>query len=239
MTTQKDLLEGALAEIGVIDPTESAGYKELMAALSHVNLMLDTWATRRLFAYYIECNSFAWTASQQSYDIGPSGADFTLARPVKIHRANLIRVSADPDQHVPLFLYEINEYSDIPYPAESAEEPQLIYYQPTYPNGTIWPWPYPDTSAAALANKLELFTWHQLTAFAESTLTTDLSLPPGYAAAIQHSLAENLCVPFGKPLTGDLERLARRSRAAIISLNTKAPKISTQDSGMPQSPSWA
>lgn len=231
---ERDILTAALNEINVEDPEQAPSYKNLMQALYYANMLLDTWITRGLMAYYLEINSFAFATSKQTYTIGAAGADFALDRPVKVDRANLIRVGVTPNERVKLDVIEIETYADIRYPADSAEEPTHLYYQPAYPLGVLYPYPYPTN----VTNKLELFTQHQLTKFSEDDLSNVLLLPPGYQAALQHSLAEMLCIPFGKTISPELERMARRARAAVQGLNQKPIHIKTIDSGMPQSAEW-
>jgi hypothetical protein len=136
---------------------------------------------------------------------------------------------------VPLIVQEIQEFADIPYPATDGEEPTHIYYQPAIPNGKIYPWPYPEDTAAALANKLELFLWYTIADVTAAAIDTEFDLPDGYEVAITLSLAEVLCIPYEKAISPDLARFAREARALIASANTKSSKISTLDSGIPQS----
>ena len=129
-------------------------------------------------------------------------------------------------------VYDWTEYNRISYPATDGAEPDRIYYQETYPNGTIWPWPYPEDTATALANKLEIFTWAYLSSWA--TADTSIDLAPGYKDAITWALAERLTVPFGLNLSNELKNQARMAMASVASVNLKARKIS-MDYGIPQS----
>lgn len=216
-------------EIGIIGANESAPSDQAAHGLTKLNRIIDQWQTQKRFVYYTEHTSYTFTTSRQSYTIGPTG-NFVATRPTKIEGANVIRVSADPDERWPLQVIEVQDYAEIQIPAESGDEPSRLYYQPTVPNGTLWPWPFPENTAAALANKLELFTWVQLSAF---VLDTNINLPPGYEDALTWTLAESLLPSYGKSSSPELEVQARRARGAIQTVNSKAPKIATQDLGMP------
>jgi hypothetical protein len=230
--TGYQIINSALKEINVLGSEQSCGASMAEHGRLRLNRLLDLWKTRRLFVRSITSTEYTITTSKQSYTIGPSSADFTAARPVKIEQANLVRVSTIPYYHQPLAVVEIEEYSQIPYPTESAEEPTHLYYQLTIPNATLWPWPYPTT----VTNKIELFTWAQIDVI--TNLTTEFCLAEGYEEAITMTLAEMLCVPYEKQISEGLARFARQARAAITSINSKPAKISTRDYGVPQSESY-
>lgn len=234
--TGYQLIENALKEINVLDPEDTVSAAMLEHGRQRLNRMLDLWKTRNLFVYAIDHEVYVFTTSKTNYSIGPTGADFTAGRPLRIDRANLVRVGADPDQHVPLITQEIQDFADIPYRLEDGEEPTHLYYQPTVPNGTLWPWPYPEDTVAALANKLELFLPYQIDVI--SDCLTEFALPYGYEEAITQTLAELLCTPYEKTVSGDLARSARKARAAIATVNSRAPKISTRDTGVPMSEAY-
>jgi hypothetical protein len=217
-----DLISDSLTEIDAYGIGQTIEAAVLSLAQRRLNALLDAWKTARRYAYVINDVSYTLTTSKASYTIGRgSGADFTADRPVKLERANLIRVADDPDSRWPLEVIEVALYADIPVPADTAEEPSVIYFQPTFPNATIRPWPTPTV----VTNKVELFTWNQLSAI--SNLSTALSFPPGYYLALMYSLAEDLSGPMSKPISNDLARKARNARALIASLNSKPPRITS------------
>ena len=59
---------------------------------------------------------------------------------------------------MPLPVIEVDDYSAVPIAEHTSTYPTCVYYQPTYPNGTLWPWPYPTDITA----ELELFMWSVL-----------------------------------------------------------------------------
>lgn len=235
--TGTTLCTDALRAINIGDAFNAPSDEDLALALGWLNRMIDRWNADRLNIYYMADDSYAWTTSKQSYTIGPTLADFTAVRPAKIERANLIVVSTDPDYRKPLEVIDVSDYSEITVPAQSGSEPDRIYYKATYPNGTIYPWPYPENDADVLLNKLELFTWAQLSALA--ALSASIYLPPGYEDAITLSLAEKLCIPFEKAVPQALAREASKARGIIKSLNANPAKLKTRDSGIPTAASWS
>ena len=223
--------------IGAIAQGESASSADGALGLAILNRLLDQWNAAKRYVYNMYHAEYAWTTSQQSYTIGQDSADFAQDRPIRIEKANLVIVSTDPDYRLPLDVYEWDEYAGIAVPAQDGSQPQLIYYRPTFPNGTIYPWPYPENDADVLANKLEIFSLVQLDSFA--SLGTAVDLPPGYQEAITLSLAEKLSLPFAKSVTADLRDDARKARAIMTSLNTKPLRLATRDCGIPTSPAWS
>lgn len=220
MSTVLDLLTNAMAEIGAVAQGETLSANDAAFCLSKANRMLNSWRTRRLNAYCIAKNEYAFGTSKQSYTIGPSGADFTATRPERIDSANVILVSSD-NARIQLWVVNVKDYAALQLPALSSIFPTRLYYQATFPNGTLYPWPYPTTAT----NKLELFTWQQIAEFA--SLGADLSLPPGYEDAITYSLAEALCPAYGREISASLHALALEARTNIRSLNIDTPRQSS------------
>lgn len=67
----------------------------------------------------------------------------------------------------------------------------VVYYNPTYPLGSIFLWPRPTTDQ----NQLVLYLQNAFTGFAD--LSTDYAFPelPGYALALQYNVAQLLALP--------------------------------------------
>lgn len=235
-TVQEAIIDAAFTELGVKPVDQPLGPNESTWGFSKLNRLLGQWATRRLFVAYMSFTAYTFSASQQSYSIGPSGADFTATRPVRIERANLVIVADSPDTEMQLEVINTDDYASLNIPALSSTIPTRLYYQATYPNGTLWPRPYPTTTT----NKLRLFVWNQITEYA--ALSDTVTLPPGYLDAIVLSLAESMLAQY--PTVAAAQYIidgARRARAAIQGLNSVLPNIGTADgfkNGGRQTPYW-
>lgn len=217
-TTAQTIAENALMEIGVLAQGEAASGADTEFCRGKLNRIIGVWRTRRLFVPYLSHDSYPWVTSKQSYTIGPSGADFTAARPNRIEGANLIVVGSLTNTRNPLEIIDHQQYAAISIPALSGL-PSRLYYQPTVPSGTLWPWPYPTDTT----DQLELITWKQLAEFTDPSTGQDLA--DGYEEALTMDLAESLCSAYGKSVTPQLVEMARRAKAAIQSANTKAPLL--------------
>ena len=217
------MIDDALVEIGVLRQGQTAGANDATYGLKKLNRMLESWNLQGRKVYVIVHASLGvFPSSKQSYSIGRDGSpDFTADRPTRIIRANLLLTAGDPDTRIPLEVMNMATYADLTVPALSADIPTRLYYQPTIPNGTLWPWPFPTD----LTNELELFTPEQLNSI--TTAGDSYDLPPGYEDAIVLSLAEAFCAPFSKTRTPELKEQARLARGSIESLNLKPPLLSS------------
>jgi hypothetical protein len=216
--TYEDIFTLALMEIGAIGAGDTASASDIELARKYFNLLIDQWKLEKSLCYVTNHESFAFATSKQTYTIGPTG-DFVTDRPIRIDLANLIIVGTD-DVRMPLEVINDESYSAIPIPAYDSAYPVKIYYRPTYPNGTIYPWPYPTT----VTNKLELFTTTQLSEVAAADITNTISFAPGYRAALLYSLAKILCGAFEKEVSQDLALKARESKSILSSSNARTPR---------------
>jgi len=68
----------------------------------------------------------------------------------------------------------------------------LVYYNPTYPFGTIFLWPRPSTAE----NRLVLYLQNVFGGFADLTTQYDWPDLPGYAEALQYQLDKRLLIAY-------------------------------------------
>ena len=116
MATATELIQNAFIEIGVFEPGEPLNPEDSTFGLAKLNRLLDSWATKRLNVFFVGHASFVFGTSQQSYTIGPTGADFTAARPTRIKYANVLLVSTTPNARIPLDVLNVQEYAELDVP---------------------------------------------------------------------------------------------------------------------------
>lgn len=92
-----------------------------------------------------------------------------------------------------------------------------VYYNPTYPLGTIWLWPNPTTAA----NQLVLYLQSAFDGFADLNTLYDFPDLPGYAEALQYNLDLRLGFPNGIQVGNDIRLLASESLRLIKRANLK------------------
>jgi hypothetical protein len=119
----------------------------------------------------------------------------------------------------------IDDYNEIGFKAQAGPWPDLLAYQPTYPYGTIWVYPNPQTSA-------QVFLWTDLLLTEFTTLTQTLSLPQGYSRALKKLLALELAPEYGKQPTLELMRQAAEAREFIKNLNSTPVKKMRYDAAL-------
>lgn len=232
--TALDIITDAFLETGIIAGSETPAADEAAFGLRLLNRMLDQWTARKLNIYSVNFTLYTLTPTLQPHTIGKTGNvpaptfSTTGERPVKIESATLVLNTGSQAVDVPLSLRDDAWWADQRVKALSTSVPTDLYYSPDWPNGKIYLWPIPT-----IAYGLRLEFWTTLNELA--TLATAFSLPPGYRDAIVYSLAERLYVPFGHPVNPMTVSLALKARSTIQSPNSKAPRLSTRDYGIPDS----
>jgi hypothetical protein len=94
--------------------------------------------------------------------------------------------------------------------------PTDLFYNPTYPNGTIKLNSYLTAAAC-----LELFAWTVLSSF--SSLADTVSFPPGYYNLLMYKLAIRCSVPFDEEIKPATLLEANKAEARILSINSQNP----------------
>ncbi len=228
MTVDTDILYPALRLAGVLTAAgrlAPVNGSQMTDAFQTLNRMLDAWTTQRLLIWTIRVDRYTLTPSQVTYTIGPSGADFTAPRPVRISDASIVTTGGGSEIHLPLRLLTDHQWAAKRLRVMPTTIPTELYYDGAYPNATLYLWGYPTAG-----NDLELFTWQQLTQF---VLQTDTVLfPPGYLDAVVYNLAVRLSGLFGTQLRGDVAQTAKEAKAAIKASNATSPTIPSADFGM-------
>lgn len=221
-----DLITNALIEIGVYSMGEKIDAAEAQFCLSKFNRMLDSWNTQKLYAYNRMFASIPLQPNHQPHTIGP-GADFNAPqRPVTIENANIVLNTVNPPVRSPLNLRDDDWWASQRVQGVATTLPTDLYYSPDFPIGQLYLWPVPTKNYL-----LEL--WSRVVLSTVANLNIILSLPPGYEDALTLTLAEILVSPFQAQPSPILIANALHARGAIQRTNSKAPFISTADSGMP------
>lgn len=220
--TGRDLVTDALRELGILNASDPANGDDADFGLRKLNRLLDLWNSDRQCVYADAITTYTLTASLNPHTIGPDSATFTVAqRPQSLDAAHLVISGI----RTPLRMRDAVWWLALPVPTLTAQRPTDLYYEPSWPNGSLYL--YPVTSAA---NSLELLTRVVLGSL---TLNDTFTLPPGYQDAVTLTLAEDLAAPFTVPLPRKLEQSAQLARARVFGNNLVIPKIQTRQLGVP------
>lgn len=234
MPSPLTIITNALRDIRVLSANDSAASGEdTELALSHYNEVVEELVALGLGWYEVN-EAFTFGVSQQSYSIAPVGTTpasgvfvmtATGVRPPRFSRAKLVLVASSPDTEYEIPIVTVGQYENIVQPAQSAAEPQIVYYQPTFPNGTLWPVPYPTTTT----NQLRLFWKNQLSSIDIADISTSISMPPGVSKALKYELMRGLAGAFGKSLTADQMVLAQESWKTLLTMKNADPAYIATD----------
>lgn len=207
-------LTGEKVRGGTLDSNEQT------ETLAELNTFMDACANERLLCYTIREDTFALTASTSAFTIGV-GATFNVTRPTKIVDPCFVRDTSNYDS--PIKIVDYNVFGSLKLKSVGYTYPNVLYYDQGYDatsTGTIFLYPTPIGGLT-----LHINSWAQLGTF--STLSQTVMLPPGYQLFIESNFAVHLATGL-TPISPELAKMARDSKAAIKTLNLPAP-IATLD----------
>lgn len=124
---------------------------------------------------------------------------------------------------IPRSVITDDAYQSIQLKNMSNSQFTLVYYNPTYPLGTIFLWPRPNTAQ----NQLVLYLNNVFAGFATLTTVYDYPSLPGYFEALQYTFNKRLAPAYGISLSGDLRALADESFGLIKRANNKIVDLPT------------
>lgn len=221
--TTSEIVADALRKIGRLGIGATASGEDATYVLFTLNSLLDLWNAKRHAVYGESKQSFTLTPSLQPHTIGPSSATVSATiRPVSIAAA-LLEVS---DHRYPIAIRTREWYSNLSTPELTSTHPTDLYYEPGWPNGSLYFWPVPTS-----AYSVDL--WKRIL-LASLALTDSFTLPPGYQAAITGTLCEMIAPTYGWQITAEQQREFRDARATIFGNNDVTPEY-IADGGLPGS----
>lgn len=223
MSTPRDLIKAAMRKIGAVASGETPSADELSDGLSAFNAMLDSFSNERLVIPSVTEETFPLIAGQATYTMGPNG-DFNTTRPMAILLANMI----DQDlAEYPIALITLEDWAQITVKNTQNPLPTKLYVEDTYPKETLHFWPVPSAVRSVI-----LRTWKPLTTF--TSLSTSISLPPGYEEMLVYNLAIRMAPEYGKAVSAEVSQIALDSKENIKRKNVKVSALSANPAGTSQ-----
>ncbi len=210
--TVLDVITAALRKIGAISQAETPTAADASAGWQALTLMLDSWSTYRSMIYALSTDTYPIPVNTSSLTIGPTG-QIATSRPIQVKSAWILDSSG------------INRYfdliNDVGVVADAVSSipwygNQKLFYNPTYPNGTLQFYPNTYYSGTFTVNSIK-----ELGPY--TTLTAQILLPPGYLRAIVYGLAAELAPEYGIIPSPLVIEIANLSFATLAQLN--APSI--------------
>lgn len=188
MATARDLIKRSLRLIHVLSTTEEPTAQEASDSLEALNDMLDEWAIEKSLIFASKEESITWVGGSETHTLGATG-DTVTTRPTKILNSTFYTDGNGNDYNLRLIDTRVG-YTSIVDKETTTDLPDILYYEPTYPDGTLYIWPVPSANLT-----VKLHTWQQLSQF--SSLDDTVSLAPGYKNLLVYGLTEYLASEFG------------------------------------------
>lgn len=155
--------------------------------------------------------------------------DFKMQRPLRITNAFTRIYTQGSGLDYPIELVDQKRYVDIGFKAIQAPWPIVLWYNPTFPFGTLYFYQNPSDSA-----QVHLFTDTILLNM--SDLSQPLIMPQGYSRFLKRKLARELAPEYAVPWTQQMEKLAKESEDYVKSLNAVPVPVSNYDPELIQNP---
>ena len=223
MATARDLISRSLRLIHVLDSGEDPTADEANDCLTALNDMLDSMSVPGLYIYALREDVVSWTAASESRTIGSSG-NFNITRPTRIEDSTFYTSSSGDDFPIKI-LRSRAAYSAIVDKDTAGDYPEFLYYEPSYPLGTLYIWPVPSSTLSVTLHSQEQMT--QL-----STLDTALAIPPGYKELLTAMLCARIAPEFGVTLPPEAQDMMRRASRAVRRASARNVYAQIESPGM-------
>jgi len=204
------LIKSSLRKIGVLSAGETPTDETYAALLEALQVMLRSWAQKRILVFASIKESFSLIATQSLYTWG-TGGNITTTRPHQILGA-FVRDSSNFDH--PVGIISEGQYRNISSKA-TAGRPEYLFYHPLYPLGAIYVYPTPQDIETMWLESMKPFT--ETSSFA--VVTDTIAFPPNYEEAIVYGLAVRIAPEYGVSMSAETAKIATDSYDALVILN--------------------
>lgn len=213
VTTALDIIKRAMRLIGVLSKGDTPDDQEAIDGLTALNALMSSLSNNTLLISALTEDSHPLVSGTATYSIGPSGSIETV-RPMKVDDSSYILQGG-----LSYPLTDIGkDYNSIPDKSASGDIPEFYWYEATYPNAQITFYPIPGAGCT-----LKLWSWKQLQNF--PTLTTQVSLPPGWEDCLAFNLAVKIAPEYQTGVSPDVSKEAILSKKRIKRTNTVVPRL--------------
>jgi len=210
MTTANDQINGALRLLGVLAEGETPSAATSQDALAALNQMIDSWNTERLSVFSTQDQVKTWLPNLISNTLGPTGS-LVGQRPILIDDATYFR---DPSNNISFGIKLINQqqYDGIAVKTVTSTYPQVMWVNMTYPDIELYVYPVPT-------KPLEFHFVSVEPLMSVPSLSTDITMPPGYLRAFKYNLALEIAAEFGIQPNPQVSRIAMTSKRNLKRIN--------------------
>lgn len=153
--------------------------------------------------------------------------DFKIQRPLRITNAFTRIYTSGSGLDYPIEIVDQRRYVNIGFKAIQAPWPVVLWYNPTFPLGTLFFYQNPSDSA-----ELHLYTDTILQNL--TSLTEEFSLPQGYSRFLKRALARELAPEYGSVWSQNQERLYKEAYDFVKALNSVPVPVANYDANLIQ-----
>lgn len=139
-----EVIANALRKCGVLAEGQTATPEQVTNSAQDLNALLKFYATKGWLLFVYEWISFTCVSGDLDYTIGPSGANVTANRPIRIGNA-FVRNTSAGDYDTPMVQLTRQQY-DLLSPKDVPGVPNSYYYDPARDTGIIYLWPVPNAT---------------------------------------------------------------------------------------------
>ena len=217
--TAQQIIDQALALIGVKSTGSVITPEEYQDCLMTMNLLIDRWNLVDLLVYATNPHTFAFVQGQQKYTLG-SGGDFDIPRPSKIDRISVL-IPGSNNQNVELGIdqdFSLESWQNIVVKNTPSQFPLCCYNNTGFPYMELNFWPIPSGPSSVV-----LYTWDLLPFI--NNLTDNVELPTGYTDAVIYNLAVRLAQLFDRVPSQSLVAEAKQALHDINDINSDTPVL--------------
>lgn len=203
-TTVRDVLVAALQDSGAFGRGMPPPNDAINGGLQLLNWMLSEWNRKRWLVYRI-ADVHAQATGAETYSIGPGEYfDSVGPRPAKLYYAFMRQVGVSVGTPVDYPLTLINSHEDysrirLKY---LTSWPYAVFYDPTFPNGTLRFWPRPSAPYYLHVGISQILTRYD-------SINDDLDLPEEYDATIYYNLVVRFSARYRIPADPVMVSLAK------------------------------
>ena len=148
-----------------------------------------------------------------------------LQRPLRITNG-YSRLTSSGYSYVdyPIDIVSLDQYSSIGLKNQPGPWPKIVYYDGSYPLGTLYFWPVPTQA-------VELHLWSDVLFSDYASLNTQFSLPQGYERFLKLALARELWTLYRatEAFPEHLNRLYIEAKMAVKNLNAHGQSVAMYD----------
>lgn len=221
----------ALRDAGIGGMGQAPNAQMQQDALLRLQMMFDRWRDDSLVVYRLEDLSTPCVPNQLSYTLGPGG-DFNIAvRPELIDGAYIRQVQPTPVDFPLAILQSREDYARIRLKTMNAAPSSVVWYDPAYPVGAVYPWPVPNSTT------WELHVLARMVLDGPIALTDDVLLPPRYYDAIYWNLMVEFGNAYRRPPTRITVAKAAGTLRAVKRKNVRIP-IARMPAGIRRGPAY-